>query len=125
MRMIDADALKSALWETWGYNSLVAEICEFVDEQPTIQSDEPRVMTLEEVLRSSQKIGVPCWVEDHVEGIGVVLFPAVVTSDDIYIQYTGNDYYEGALYHWAYNKRLRCWTAKPTDDQRKAAKWDA
>lgn len=55
MRQIDADALKSALWETWGYNSLVAEICEFIDKQPTIQSDEPRVMTLEEVLRSSQK----------------------------------------------------------------------
>lgn len=124
MRLIDADALKSALYEEWGYNSLVAEICEFVDEQPPIQPDAPRVMTLEEVLRSSQKIGVPCWVEDHVEGIGVVLFPAVVTSDDIYIRYTGNDYYEGALYHWAYNKRLRCWTAKPTDEQRKAVKWD-
>lgn len=124
MRQIDADALKSALWESWGYNSLVAEICEFVDEQPTIQPDAPRVMTLEEVLRSSQKIGVPCWVEDHIEGIGVVLFPAVVTSDDIYIRYTGNDYYEGALYHWAYNKRLRCWTAKPTDEQRKAVAWE-
>ena len=32
-RLIDADALKSALWETCGYNSLAAEIYEFVDEE--------------------------------------------------------------------------------------------
>ena len=38
MRAIDADALKSALWENWGYNSLVAEICEFIDKQPTVDA---------------------------------------------------------------------------------------
>lgn len=85
-----------------------------------------RVVPLEEVLENAQKIGFPCWVEDHIENIEpAVLFPAVVTSDDIYIQYTGNDYYEGAIYHWAYNKRLRCWTQRPTDEQREAEAWKA
>jgi hypothetical protein len=141
MRPIDADALKEILRykliEFVKHPTFVRSDMEegidrgiscalmAINDAPTIQPDAPRVMTLKEVLRSSQKIGVPCWVEDHIEGIGVVLFPAVVTSDDIYIQYTGNDYYEGAIYHWAYNKRLRCWTAKPTDEQRKAVKWDA
>lgn len=36
MRLKDADAMKSALYQSWGYNSLVAEICEFVDKQPTV-----------------------------------------------------------------------------------------
>lgn len=86
---------------------------------------QPRVMTLEEVLENAGKIGLPCWVEDHIEDIdGTFLFPAVVISDDTYVQYTGNAYYEGAIYHWAYNKRLRCWTSKPTDEQRRAVKWD-
>lgn len=90
-----------------------------------LMAQEPRVMTLEEVLRNAQKIGFPCWVEDHIEDIGpAFLFPAVVTSDDIYVQYTGNDYYEGAIYHWAYNKRLRCWTSRPTDEQREAIPWN-
>jgi len=85
----------------------------------------PRVMTLKEVLENAQKIGFPCWVEDHIdEDIGPILFPAVITSDDTYIQYTGNDYYEGAIYHWAYNKRLRCWTSRPTDEQREAEVWN-
>lgn len=89
-----------------------------------VKAQEPRVMTLEEVLENAQKTGFPCWVEDHIEDIGpAFLFPAVVTSDDTYVQYTGNDYYEGAIYHWAYNTRLRCWTSRPTDEQREATPW--
>lgn len=86
---------------------------------------EPRVMKLEEVLENAGKIGFPCWVEDHIEDIGIpFLFPAVVISDDIYVQYTGNVYYEGAIYHRDYNKRLRCWTSRPTDEQRKVTLWN-
>lgn len=89
------------------------------------KAQEPRVMTLEEVLENAREIGFPCWVEDHIEDIvGAFLFPAVVTSDDTYVQYTGNAYYEGAIYHWAYNKRLRCWTSRPTDEQREAIPWE-
>lgn len=85
----------------------------------------PRVMTLEEVLENAGKIGLPCWVEDHIEDIGdAVLFPAVITSDDTYVQYSGNDYYEGAIYHWAYNKRLRCWTSRPDEKRRADTPWN-
>ena len=105
MRPIDADALKSALWETWGYNSLVAEICEFVDDQPTIQSDEPRVMTLEE----THNVEV-VWAEDRSTR---EVYPCIVKNNNM------ND---SKLYK--YGVKWRCWTSRPTDEQRKAVKWE-
>ena len=86
---------------------------------------EPRVMTLGEVLENTGEIGFPCWVEDHIEDIGgAFLFPAVVTSDDTYVEYIGNTCYEGAIYHWAYNKRLRCWTSRPDEKRRAETPWE-
>lgn len=85
----------------------------------------PRVMTLGEVLENAGEIGFPCWVEDHIEDIGgAFLFPAVVTSDDTYVEYIGNTCYEGAIYHWAYNKRLRCWTSCPDEKRRADTPWE-
>lgn len=95
------------------------------DALALLRAQEPRVMTLEEVLENAGEIGFLCWVEDHIEDIGpAFLFPAVVTSDDTYVEYIGNACYEGAIYHWAYNKRLRCWAGKPTDAQREATPWN-
>ena len=130
-RLIDADALKSTLWEIWGYNSLAAEICEFVDEQPPIQSDAPRVMTLEEVVERYSL--PPVFVddfgaqEDYYENIRPLYFEFHYQEEDPW------------NVHWrrhaqvvkyldmgkhTYNRKWRCWTDKPTDEQRKAVKWD-
>ena len=94
------------------------------DALALLKAQEPRVMTLGEVLENAGEIGFPCWVEDHNEDIGgVFLFPAVVTSDDTYVEYIGNTCYEGAIYHWAYNKRLRCWTSRPDEKRRAETPW--
>lgn len=96
------------------------------DALEMLKAQEPRVMTLEEVLGNTIGIGLPCWIEDHIEDVCVpVLIPAVVTTDDTYVQYSGDDCYEGALYHRDYGKRMRCWTSRPTDEQREATPWDS
>lgn len=132
MRAIDADALKSALWETWGYNSLVAEICEFVDKQPTIQSDEPRVMTLDEVVEHFSL--PPVFVddldaqEDYYEDIQPLYFEyPYQEKGPWYVHWRGHAQSQRYLdeRRHTYNREWRCWTARPTDEQRKAVKWDA
>ena len=114
MRTIDADALKSALWEDWGYNSLVAEICEFVDKQPTIQSDEPRVMTLEEALSADE-----CWIEGRNGACGYG--DALLTDDAERVEFF-RPHTISTLDFYAYGKDWRCWSMRPGDKERKT-KW--
>ena len=90
-----------------------------------LKAQEPRVMTLEEVLDNAGDKGMPCWVEDYIINDKVTsLIPAVITSDENYIEYSGSPYYEGAIYVSDYNKRLRCWTSRPSEAQREAVKWE-
>lgn len=98
---------------------------EVIREAATLlKTQEPRVMTLEEVLFKTEKIGFPCWIEDKITEEGFTLLPAVIISDETYVQYYSEPYYEGAIYHYDYNKRLRCWTSRPTEEQRKAVAWN-
>ena len=77
---------------------------------------EPRVMTLEELYDAEY-----VFYEDNKIGILCVL-PCGGDEDDWYftsahciiIQRRKNNY----------KKSWRCWTSRPTDEQRKAVKWD-
>lgn len=86
----------------------------------------PRVLTLEEVM--AQERGTVLWVEEAQNYVWN-LFPLEVdlisTHPDtgtyylFFIAYHGLKKYEGDEYGTAW----RCWSARPTDEQRKAAPW--
>lgn len=83
---------------------------------------QPRVLTLEEVRKLQSLRDGAVWLE-----VGTGLMPALpeMAMPDItffvaiplmnYHSYCENEFY---------GKTWRCWTARPTDEQRKAVKWD-
>lgn len=73
---------------------LIANTLELLKEQ------EPRVLTLEEAKKAEV-----CWLEQRG-------YEPYVTDDA--------DTWNPEIYGKAY----RCWSAKPTDEQRKAEKWE-
>lgn len=97
------------------------------DALALLREQEPRVMTLDEVRRNHEWA---VWIEcnsSKTQNIG---------------QYSGKvSWYNKRLSDWerfltigsdeylfresdGYGKTWRCWTARPTEEQRKAAKWD-
>ena len=96
-----------------------------------LKAQEPRVMTLGELKNSSD---CPCWFESHgtymgrkgfwiipymfsVTGMMSYVFPLMQTDE------RGNTHYS-ELGTYVYGKVWRCWTSRPTDEQREAVKWE-
>ena len=107
MRAIDADALKESIKRALGdasFPHLMAVIVGQIDKAPTIQSDAPRVMTLEEA-RNVEVV----WAEDR-------------STRKVYPYIVKDNMNDSKLYK--YGVQWRCWTARPTDEQREAVKWD-
>lgn len=85
-----------------------------------LKAQEPRVLTLEEVHEMAWDY---CYLEEEV------------IKDKVLQMYSGK--YRIKCITWpsiascvltfgdnAYGKRWRCWTSRPTEEQRKAVKWD-
>lgn len=84
-----------------------------------LESQQPRVLTLEEVRLQTWDY---CYIEAEVKPHSKMLETLCgthrlycTTSIMLEKQTRGDE---------EYGKTWRCWTAKPTDEQRKAAKWD-
>ena len=102
------------------------------DALALLKAQEPRVMTLEEVKQ--ERI---CWIEDADEGMTVRLFPATMFGIGEYAN-GSKSYMFLAQKPWAidandcewwyliedYGETWRCWTSRPTDEQREAVKWE-
>lgn len=97
-----------------------------------MKEQEARVMTREEL---KQFEGSPCWFESHgtymgKEGFWIIpyMFTCYQTMYYVFPLLSANergDVHYSELGLSAYNKAWRCWSAKPTDEQRKAVKWYA
>lgn len=101
-----------------------------VDALALLKAQEPRVMTLDEL---KEYVSLPpvfvddlSMQEDYLRDIA-----------PLYTDFPDPE--ESWIVHWrdafmlrqhvmnaerSYGKRWRCWTARPTDEQRKAVKWD-
>ena len=84
-----------------------------------LKAQEPRVMTLEEIEDCDSAM----WIEFKSS-----IYPAIYHDRHgkwLFIT-RKSQCWLGAEKHYAdnYNKTWRCWTSHPTDDLRKAAKWD-
>lgn len=103
MRLIDADALKYK-FAVPGYEYFSpGYIRDLIEEEPTIRPDEPRVMTLEEA-RNVEVV----WAEDR-------------STRKVYPYIVKGNMNDSKLYK--YGIQWRCWTARPTDEQREAVAW--
>ena len=104
-----ADGLGGLINEIWAYAWYYADRLR--------KAQEPRVMTLEEI---------PDAIFGWMEMFGQ-LIPCVL--EDVYVDDTvgfaniedGHDYISAS----DYGKTWRCWTSRPTDEQREKVKWDA
>lgn len=123
MRPIDADAVKKSIKRALGgasFPHLMAVIVGQIDKAPTIQSDEPRVIDISEIY-TAKKLDV--WIEDKSENI---VCPLMLIETEMTNKSQTAFFYPMLVRSIkAYGKTWRCWTARPTDEQRKAVEWDA
>ena len=96
--------------------SMLKTLDEARDALELLKEQEPRVLTLEEVLKAN-----PVWFETHG-----LLLPAIIDHEeskagDCVIVF---GVFDGSYYPInRYNKTWRCWTARPTDEQRERIPW--
>ena len=89
-----------------------------------LKAQEPRMMTLEEIKDYNGEC--LCWLEWIFAKDDPTMFYAAVVrhrpNTDV-IDYIGFNHSLGFREN-EYNKTVRCWTSRPTEEQRKAVKWD-
>lgn len=90
-----------------------------VDVLAMLKEQEPRVMTADEVQEDEL-----VWIEVPQSD---EIWPALLRETDWFDHPTWamRGYALGGYYlHSGYGRDWRCWTAKPTEDQRLAVKWE-
>ena len=93
------------------------------DALSLLKAQQPKVMTLEELKNKKEE---PIYFESHGTYMGKDCFwilPALFTPTGLmrYLHPLGSHYSELGLY--SYGKNWRCWTSKPTEEQRRAVEW--
>ena len=96
-----------------------------VPKEKLSKKQKPRVLTLEEVKHARDEPAY--WFEDS-EGYMTSSLSVFYEQNRHSISFTTEDkegYLEGYTYpNTQYGKTWRCWSSKPTEEQRKAVKWD-
>ena len=99
------------------------------DALALLKAQQPRVLTLEEVFERSKHMDEDAvWIEFEDEDGDMVVNPAILSNSKPIFE---AEYIIVAALRWekkyfplgTYGKKWRCWTSRPTDEQRKAAKW--
>lgn len=88
-----------------------------------LREQEPRVLTLEEIRSGTVEV---VWLEDADKPnvIPGIWFRLSNEGGDEAVDIHVVDGFVGARLE-VYGKLWRCWTARPTEEQRKAVPWDA
>lgn len=94
-----------------------------------LEEQEPKVLTLEEVLKHYSL--PPVFVddlsaqEDYLQDIAPLYFD-FPQCDSWAVHWRGYQSVRKYIDDWkaSYGLNWRCWSARPTDEQRKAVKWD-
>ena len=92
-----------------------------MDALALLKAQEPRVLMVEEVVLLKQNDVV--WLEDYNKKD---VIPAIVSRMGpmvICIEFALSDRFISVGYD-DYGKRWRCWTSRPTDEQREATPWE-
>ena len=91
------------------------------DALALLKAQEPRVLTLEDALNADE-----CWLERKD---GNVTVASIALNGEDKGSYDIDSFELGTLiihiFHSGYyGKYWRCWSSRPTDEQRKKVKWD-
>ena len=87
-----------------------------------LREQEPRVMTLKEVKNLQSLRDGAIWLE-ALSGLFPALPEICMLNTTFFVAIPLNNY-RGHFDNKYYGKTWRCWTARPTDEQREAAKWN-
>lgn len=118
--LAELDGFRMADEMTYAAYSRLHDLISGLDD--LLKAQEPRVMTLEEVKRSTGEI---VWAERWGTSETIVAqFAPYDTIDDSFYFFTIGNSVSYKAYSEDYYKDWRCWTSRPTDEQRKAAKWE-
>lgn len=101
------------------------------DALALLKAQEPRVMTLEEVVAHYSL--PPVFPDDfgmqfdYLNDIQPLYFDFLHSEDPWIVHWRKYDEVNKYLYGWKanYGKTWRCWTSRPTDEQREKVKWNA
>ena len=130
------EQLQSVLCPYFQDDECIIKLCR--DALELLKERHPRVLTLEEMKILSTANGetlFDCdmtfvWLEAAADGYINITRPIYsfhpewgVEDDSFYVCYIGTDV-DDRLETCDYNKTWRCWTARPTDEQREAIPWD-
>lgn len=92
------------------------------DALALLREQEPRVMTLEEVETLPYGyVLIETDKQDSLRWLDALLFSKNANFSFDFITLEGR----ARLLGTEYNREWRCWTARPTNEQREAVKWDA
>lgn len=92
------------------------------DALALLREQEPRVLTVEEIRSGAVEVA---WIEDadKAEVIPGIWFRLSNEGEDEAVDIHIRDGFVGARLE-VYGKLWRSWTSRPTEEQRKAVKWD-
>ena len=126
--MADREKVIKGLMKLHGSKETMGVI---VDAIVLLREQEPRVITREEL---KQFEGSPCWFESHGTYMGKggfwiipYMFTCYQTMYYVFPLLSANE--RGNIHYSelglsAYNKAWRCWTTRPTEEQREATPWE-
>lgn len=109
--------------EIAGFNSETVKMVEDALDtiKDALKAQEPRVLTLEEVI--ALKENTPVYIEDSNGYHGWDVYVGIDPVDNDITTgtpWSSSEYWPQSSYLDAW----RCWTSRPTDKQRKAVKWE-
>jgi hypothetical protein len=119
------EAVKNLTWSQSG-KVLCGKMYSQIKDIPAVyKAQEPRVMTLDEVVTA--KPGTVVWLEDFnkpdvISGLLKRLFIYTKVIDFLIVKEEVNNEVTADLE--VYGSGWRCWTSRPTDEQREAVKWE-
>lgn len=87
-----------------------------------LDETEPRVLTLEEVKRLQSLRDGAVWLESW-SGVVYPVLPEMSLPNITYFVAIPFNAYRSWVENEYYSKTWRCWSARPTDEQREAVPW--
>lgn len=89
-----------------------------------LETQEPRVLTLEEVKRHNNQDGCVWFEQPTYNAVAAFVIQDEECTEVISPYILGKPINHGYWANIAYNVKWRCWKKRPTDEQRKAVAWN-
>lgn len=100
---------------------VVSNACNLIEE--LLKAQEPRVLTLEEVKKLRSLYDGAVWLETCADILFPVLPEMSLQGSTFYVAIPFVGYHSWGDNKY-YGKTWRCWSSRPTDEQREAVPWE-